>query len=198
MNAKFSCGASHQSKGKSLAEVVSSVATESKFAKVVSSVLESKFTKIAPSVTESKFTKIASSLALESKCLAKIASSVVLAGALLVGFAQNALAIGGPSGAKLTYKAQGKIGEVVVNPYGLAPLTAVIKNGGYVLQNAKVTVAGKGGGVSISYNVADKHLRTHAGIPVFGLYAGHKNKVNVEYDRIYKGKKERVKETYSI
>ena len=63
MNAKFSCGASHQNKG---------------------------------------------------KCLAKIASSVVLAGALLVGFAQNALAIGGPSGAKLTYKAQGKIGEVVV------------------------------------------------------------------------------------
>ena len=187
MNTKFSCGASHQSKGKSLAEVVSSIAAESKFAKVASSVAESKC-----------FTKIASSFMLESKSLAKIASSVVLAGALLVGFAQNALAIGGPSGAKLTYKAQGKIGEVVVNPYGLAPLTAVIKNGGYVLQNAKVTVAGKGGGVSISYNVADKHLRTHAGIPVFGLYAGHKNKVNVEYDRIYKGKKERVKETYSI
>ena len=100
MNAKFSCGASHQSKGKSLAKVVSSVA-ESKFAKVASSVLESKcFTKIASSfMLESKcFTKIVSSLALESKCLAKIASSVVLAGALLVGFTQNALAIGGPSG----------------------------------------------------------------------------------------------------
>lgn len=37
--------------------------------------------------------------------------------------------IGGASGAALTYQKQGSIGEVVVNPYGVAPLTAVIKNG---------------------------------------------------------------------
>lgn len=39
MNAKFSCGASHQNKGKCLAKVVSSVAAESKFTKTASSAL---------------------------------------------------------------------------------------------------------------------------------------------------------------
>ena len=128
----------------------------------------------------------------------KAMTSAVLASALLTGLTLPALAIGGPSGPAITFRAQGKIGEVVVNPYGLAPLTAIIKNGGYVIQNAKVTIAPKRGGQTISYTLADKHLRTHGGIPVFGLYAGYKNSVSVEYDKIYKGKKERVKEKYSI
>lgn len=73
-------------------------------------------------------------------------SSVALSVALLGGFATAALAIGGPSGARIDYAVQGQIGEVVVNPYDIAPLTAVIKNGGYTLSNAKVTVVPKPGG----------------------------------------------------
>ena len=61
------------------------------------------------------------------------------------------LAIGGPSGPRLDYTITGKIGEVVMNPYGIAPLTAVIKNGGYYLTNAKVTIVPKDGGQTISY-----------------------------------------------
>lgn len=32
-----------------------------------------------------------------------------------------------------------------MNPYGIAPLTAVIKNGGYYVTNAKVTILPKQG-----------------------------------------------------
>ncbi|WP_374110083.1 aryl-sulfate sulfotransferase [uncultured Helicobacter sp.] len=130
--------------------------------------------------------------------MSKVVSSLVVVGAIASSVPNVALAIGGASGPKLTYNIPGKIGEIIVNPYGLAPLTAVIKNGGYELKNAKVTVVGKKGGVDISYNVADKHLRTHAGIPVFGLYADYQNTVNVEYDRIFNGKVEKIKETYKI
>ena len=101
----------------------------------------------------------------------KIASSIVLASVLIVGVPSVALAAGGASGPKVGYVAVGEIGEIVVNPYGIAPLTAVIKNGGYVLQNAKVSVEGKRGGQTISYKVSDSQLKTHGGIPIFGLYA---------------------------
>lgn len=135
---------------------------------------------------------------MNAKGFKNIATSTALATILLTGLIQNASAIGGPSGPATTYKTQGKIGEVIVNPYGLAPLTAIIKNGGYNLANAKVTIAPKKGGAIISYSLADKHLRTHGGIPIFGLYAGYKNSVSVEYDRIFNNKKEHIKETYSI
>ena len=39
-------------------------------------------------------------------------------------------AAGGPSGPAVHFQAQGKIGEVFVNPYRIAPLTAIIGNGG--------------------------------------------------------------------
>ncbi|WP_455940146.1 aryl-sulfate sulfotransferase [Helicobacter fennelliae] len=130
--------------------------------------------------------------------MSKVVSSLVVVGAIASSVPNVVLAIGGASGPKLTYNIPGKIGEIIVNPYGIAPLTAIIKNGGYELKNAKVTVVGKKGGVDISYNVADKHLRTHAGIPVFGLYADYQNTVNVEYDRIFNGKVEKIKETYKI
>ena len=110
-------------------------------------------------------------------------SSFALAAALLGGLSTAALAIGGPSGAHIDYGIPGKIGEVVVNPYDIAPLTAVIKNGGYTLSNAKVTIVPKPDGQTISYKVADKHLRTHGGIPVFGLYPDYQNTVEVEYDK---------------
>ena len=114
----------------------------------------------------------------------KTLSCVALASVLC----SSAFAIGGPSGAKLDYAITGAIGEVVVNPYDTAPLTAVIKNGGYTLSNVKVTIVPKQGGQVISYKVADKHLRTHGGIPVFGMYPDYQNTVEVEYDKSYKGK----------
>ncbi|WP_216656198.1 aryl-sulfate sulfotransferase [Campylobacter sp. RM16188] len=98
----------------------------------------------------------------------------------------------------IDYAITGKLGEVVVNPYDSAPLTAVIKNGGYDIKDAKVTIVPKPGGQLISYDVANKHLRTHGGIPVFGMYADYQNTVEVEYTKTYKGKEERVKETYKI
>lgn len=77
-------------------------------------------------------------------------------------------AAGGPSGPKVAYQAQGHLGTVVVNPYKIAPLTAVIKNGGYTVENAKVRIVPKKGGVEIAYPVSNKRLLTHGGIPVFG------------------------------
>lgn len=119
--------------------------------------------------------------------------------AICVAFcASSALAIGGPSGAHIDYPVFGKIGEIVLNPYDIAPLTAVIKNGGYTIKNAKVSVVPKPGGQLISYAVAERHLLTHGGIPVFGLYPDYYNTINVEYDRIYNGKTEHISESYSL
>lgn len=71
-----------------------------------------------------------------------------------------------------------------MNPYKMAPLTAVILNGGYDLSDAKVTVKAKGEkGIDISYDVSNSQLLTHGGIPVFGLYADYVNKVEVLYKR---------------
>lgn len=106
-------------------------------------------------------------------------------------------AFGGPSGAATTYKKQA-IGEVIVNPYKIAPLTAIIRNGGYELKNAVVRVVPKKDGQEIKYKVSDSQLLTHGGIPVFGLYPDFKNTVEVTYDRIFYGKTERISEKYVI
>ena len=106
-------------------------------------------------------------------------------------------AFGGPSGPSTTYKKQ-KIGEVITNPYKIAPLTAIIRNGGYVLKNASVRIVPKKDGQEIAYKVSDSQLLTHGGIPVFGLYPDYANKVEVAYDRIFYGKTEHIKETYTI
>lgn len=112
-------------------------------------------------------------------------------------FPLAAHAFGGPSGASTIYKKQA-IGEVITNPYKICPLTAIIRNGGYELRNASVRIVPKEGGQEISYKVSNSQLLTHGGIPVFGLYPDYRNKVEVEYDRIFYGKKEHMKETYTI
>ena len=76
-----------------------------------------------------------------------------------------------PSGTKVGFKTQGELGEVVSNPYDIAPLTSVIRNGGYVLLDAHVRIVPKKNGQTIEYDVGPTALRTHGGIPVFGLYA---------------------------
>ena len=90
---------------------------------------------------------------------------------------------------------ENKLGSVVVNPYKLAPLTAVILDGGKSISDVKVTVQGKTkDGVPITYNVSKSALLTHGGVPVFGMYADFLNTVTVEY--VFNG--EKVKEDYYI
>ena len=81
----------------------------------------------------------------------------------------------GPSGPGYTYEVPGQLGAVAVNPYKIAPLTAVIYNGGYVLKNVSVRIVPKQNGQEIAYKVGDNQAKTYGGIPVFGLYADWRN-----------------------
>ncbi|ASM35810.1 arylsulfotransferase [Campylobacter sputorum subsp. bubulus] len=124
----------------------------------------------------------------------KVISSALVA-TMLLGFgATNALAIGGASG-PVSYKPAGKLGAIHMNPYKVAPLTAVIMNGGYDVTDVKVVVKGKeGGGIDIKYDVSDNAVRQHGGIPVWGLYPEYRNRVEVSYKR----NGEAMSETYLI
>ena len=119
--------------------------------------------------------------------------------ALAVSAASGAFAMGTPSGfAVVGFAKQGDLGEVIVNPYKISPLTAVIKNGGYELLTAHVRVVPKDGGQEIAYDVSKAQLLTHAGIPVFGLYADYSNKVEVKYSYRFDGKEVKGEHTYTI
>lgn len=119
--------------------------------------------------------------------------------ALAVSAASGAFAMGTPSGfAVVGFSKQGDLGEVIVNPYKISPLTAVIKNGGYELLTAHVRVVPKDGGQEIAYDVSKAQLLTHAGIPVFGLYADYSNKVEVQYSYRFDGKEVKGEHTYTI
>ena len=126
----------------------------------------------------------------------------ILAGAVAfaaaAAFSSGAMAMGGASGAHVTYPTSGKIGAVVMNPYKIAPLTAVIRNGGYVLTDITVRIVPKKGGQEIKYHVDDVELRTHAGIPVWGLYPDYANTVEVTYTRLFQGKAETFTEKYQF
>jgi arylsulfate sulfotransferase len=90
---------------------------------------------------------------------------------------------------------QGQLGKVIVNPYKVAPLTAIIDRAGMDIDDIKVTVKGKpNGGVDISYGVDRGALLHHDGVPVFGLYDGYLNTVELSY--MLDGK--RVSESYKI
>lgn len=128
--------------------------------------------------------------------------STVIAASVLAGImslSAGAYAMGGASGAHVNYPTTGKIGAVMMNPYGIAPLTAVIRNGGYSLSDISVRIVPKDGGQEITYTVSDAKARTHGGIPIFGLYPGYRNTVEVSYTKTTEGKSERVeKEVYRI
>ena len=124
----------------------------------------------------------------------KILSSVLVAGMLLGVGATASFAIGGASG-PVSYKPAGKLGAIFMNPYKVAPLTAVILNGGYDVTDASVTVKGKpNGGIDISYKPSNNEVRLHGGIPIWGLYPEYKNEVKVSYKR----NGEQIEETYKI
>ncbi|MCR6575315.1 aryl-sulfate sulfotransferase [Campylobacter insulaenigrae] len=106
------------------------------------------------------------------------------------------LAVGGASGAKVDWQVQGQIGAIKLNPYGLAPLTAVILDGGYILSDVKVSIVPKENGQEISYKVDDKKLKTYGGIPIFGLYPSYLNTIKVSYTKSIFGKSQRIEEEY--
>ena len=119
--------------------------------------------------------------------------------AALTSVSLPAFSMGAVGGPVVRYASiQGELGEVIVNPNKVAPLTAVIKNGGYNLESAEVTIVPKKGGQEIKYKVSKAQLLTNAGIPVFGLYGGYRNEVKVSYVRNFDGKKETKNETYFI
>ncbi|RXJ66943.1 aryl sulfotransferase [Halarcobacter ebronensis] len=94
-----------------------------------------------------------------------------------------------------TVKMQGQLGKVIVNPYKVAPLTAVIDSDGKIATDISVTVLGKpNGGQDITYKVSDAAFLDHAGVPIFGLYDGYLNHVKVDYK--LNGKE--VHDTYKI
>lgn len=128
----------------------------------------------------------------------KFLSCAVLAAT--AGATGGAMAMGTASGYNVVGFAAlyGPLGEVLVNPYGIAPLTAIIKNGGYELLDAEVRVVPKKGGQEIAYKVSRSQLLTHGGVPVFGLYADYQNQVEVTAKKRFKGQVETVKFTYTI
>ena len=65
----------------------------------------------------------------------------------------------------------------------MAPLTAVIRDAGYDLSDVTVRIVPKTNGQEITYKVSRTELKTHAGIPVFGLYPDWQNTVEVSYTR---------------
>ncbi len=62
-------------------------------------------------------------------CKMKKAAAVCLAAVLSMGISSAVLAAGGSSGPAVKYAKQGQIGEVITNPYRIAPLTAIIRSG---------------------------------------------------------------------
>ena len=79
----------------------------------------------------------------------------------------TSMAAGGASGAAVKYAKQGQIGEVITNPYKIAPLTAIIRSGGYALSDVSVRIVPKPNGSEIKYDVDRSEVLTHGGIPVF-------------------------------
>ncbi len=127
------------------------------------------------------------------------AAAACIAAALALSIGGAAMAAGGSSGPAVKYGKQGQIGEVITNPYRIAPLTAIIRSGGFKLDNVKVRIVPKPDGSEIAYSVDRSELLTHSGIPVFGLYPDYVNTVEVSYTRIDpRGGKKDIKESYSI
>lgn len=76
----------------------------------------------------------------------------------------------------------GKLGAIIVDPYGNAPLTALVELDSHVISDVKVTVHGKDEkGVPVTYTVGKESLATYDGVPIFGLYQKFANKVTVEF-----------------
>lgn len=124
-------------------------------------------------------------------------TTLALCAAGLFALPGIAAASGGPSGPAVTFAVQGNIDEVIVNPYKIAPLTAVIRNGGYELK-VEVRIVPKQGRREIKYAVSKRQLKNNAGIPIFGLYPDYLNTVEVKYTRIFNGEEKKFSESYQF
>lgn len=87
-----------------------------------------------------------------------------------MAFSTQVLAVGGASGPHVAYPSKGKIGEIVVNPYGIAPLTAVIRNGGYVITDVSVRIVPKKNGQEIKYKVSNSEVRLRTAASLFSAF----------------------------
>ncbi|GAA4880552.1 aryl-sulfate sulfotransferase [Ferrimonas pelagia] len=77
----------------------------------------------------------------------------------------------------------GELGAIVINPYKNSPLTAVVNLHNKEISDVTVTVHGKGkNGVPISYPVGPQTLLRHDGVPIFGLYANHRNNITLNFN----------------
>ena len=107
-----------------------------------------------------------------------IVLAAALAGGAFIAVPQTA------SAAVLAHhvKVQGELGSVFINPYDVAPLTAVIDRAGKDIKDIRVRVLGKpNGGIDIAYNVSEHALLNHDGVPIWGLYPDYLNEVEVSY-----------------
>ncbi|RXJ65448.1 aryl sulfotransferase [Halarcobacter ebronensis] len=126
--------------------------------------------------------------------ISKIVSSLVLA-SMVVSVSPTFSMAKGDYGLYFdAEKSQGKLGAIITNPYEMAPQTAIIGLNGKAIADVSVSIEPKNGGAALSYKVPQQAIRTHDGIPVFGLYADYNNKINVTYK--YQGKE--IKETYKL
>ena len=113
-----------------------------------------------------------------------IVLAAALAGGAFIAVSQTA------SAAVLAHqvKTQGELGSVFINPYDVAPLTAVIDRAGKDIKDIHVRVLGKpNGGIDIAYNVSEHTLLNHDGVPIWGLYPDYLNEVEVSY--VFNGEK---------
>ena len=122
----------------------------------------------------------------------------ILCASMALAIPAAAFAMGGASGPHTNYIMQGHLGEVMMNPYEIAPLTAIIRDNGYDLSDVTVRIVPKTNGQEIKYTVSRAQLLTHGGIPVFGLYPDYLNHVEVSYTRTLRGKSESFKDTYQL
>ncbi len=131
--------------------------------------------------------------------LSKMFSSALVAG-LVLSVAPSALLA--KSSGPVTYRGVGQIGAVQMDPYGIAPLTALIKNGGFKLTDVSVAIKPKGeSGVPLTYTVSNAKILQHGGIPVWGLYPDYQNTIEVTYKKHQPGadgKVDTVKESYTV
>ena len=102
-----------------------------------------------------------------------------------------ACAMGGAFVRKTAYEILGHLGEIVINPYEVAPLTAIIRNGGYEVQDVTVTILPKMNGESSVLPRLQAHAHDARRRSRIRLYPDYVNKVKVDYTRIFNGKAEK-------
>ncbi|QIZ78933.1 aryl-sulfate sulfotransferase [Ferrimonas lipolytica] len=74
------------------------------------------------------------------------------------------------------------LGYIVHDPYGNAPLTALVTLNNHKISDVTVTVhADDKDGVPITYDVGDMRLYSEGGVPIFGLYPDFNNTFTVSY-----------------